>query len=162
MKREKNMTNTSPANAETMDAFKGTDYRWRRRPRGLKLPITYYPGMLQYDIGFWAGRVGWSPSRLQRATESVIRKCHHAAVLESRAVHLRPEVYELGIGPLIVMYTVEPEAVVVRGYAPNLPRHDVEEEISGGYSGEVTWSEYGLQLIAAREIDDSSDESDEF
>jgi hypothetical protein len=121
-----------------VDRIQGTNYKWTRRSSPLTLRVIYHHGLTD-EIHDWSAMVGWSTALLRLKTEAAIRDCHHAALIQSRAVGRHPDVYGLGLGPLIVCYTVEPEAVVVRGYAPNLPVDQVEEEIAGHYFCEFSW-----------------------
>jgi hypothetical protein len=113
-------------------SLKDMDYVWAVRRRHIAHPIVYELGGGDHE--FWADAVGCTPIELRDATESLIRTCHHAAILESKAVAPFPEVYRLGLGCLVVFYTVEREAIVVRGYGENIPRHQCDETMSGGYN----------------------------
>lgn len=120
------------------NAFIGSDYVWAIRPGRVRLPLIIDRG-LERDIDYWASAISCDCEELIEATASVIRKCHHAAVVESMSIGNHPEVYQLGIATLVVMYTIENDKIVVRGYAPNLPRDQVDEEIAGGYYCDVAW-----------------------
>lgn len=119
------------------------DYTWALRPRRLKLPFKY---VMWHDsdeaIGFWATTIGVTPARLKRATEALIRNSHHAAVLQSKAIGRQPEIYLLGLGSLQVIYTVESDAVVVRGYSANWPDWQTTEDMEGGYNTDARWSDW--------------------
>jgi hypothetical protein len=108
----------------------GTKYVWMERPKRLPLPVTYVDS--EYESEKFARAIGYTRRQLSKATEAVIRSCHHAAVLHSLAKGLRPEVYRLGIGPLVVFYTIESQSVVVRGYGGNLPQHERNPRNAGG------------------------------
>jgi hypothetical protein len=69
----------------------------------------------------------------------MIRTCHQAALFDFKAIGKHPDVYELGLGSLRVYYTVEPHAIVVRGYSPNLPDHQLDEIFAGGIYTECDW-----------------------
>ena len=119
--------------------FTGTDYVWAHRAKRHRLPINYNYGVQRQELDYWATASGRSVSQLHRATERVLRRCHDAAVLRSAAIQNYPEVYQLGVGVLVVYYTVERETIVVRGYSPNQPPDQTEEEISGGYYCDISW-----------------------
>ena len=119
--------------------FVGTDYVWAVRRKRLRVDVLYDYGV-DVEIIYWADSVRCGVDQLRGRVRTVIRNCHHAALIESQALGSQPEVYGLGIGSLKVFYTVETHAVVVRGFAPNLPHDQVEEEIAGGFYGDSKWN----------------------
>ena len=88
-----------------------------------------------HELPHWAASVGCNVLELRSATRALIRNHHPAAILRERAFDDYPEIYELGLGPLTVFYTVGPKQITVRGYAPNLPDYQTPEEMSGGFYG---------------------------
>lgn len=114
------------------------DYTWATRTTPLTLPVTYFPG-LETDIECWAEEIGWHTDTLRQAAESVVRNSHHAATITCKAIGSAPEVYQLGIESLLVFYTVEPLAIVVRGFALNLPDYQTPDNLAGRYFCDSDW-----------------------
>jgi hypothetical protein len=111
-------------------------YDWAPLCLPAELSAIYHPGV---EINYWAGFYGSSPCQLRRDTESMIRTCHQAALFDFKATGKHPDVYELGLSSLRVYYTVEPHAIVVRGYSPNLADHQLEETFAGGIYADFDW-----------------------
>jgi hypothetical protein len=111
-------------------------YDWTPLCLPAELPAIYHPGV---EIDYWAGFYGSSPGQLRSDTQSIIRACHRAALFDFKASGKQPDVYELGLGSLRVYYTVESHAIVVRGYSPNLPPHQLDEAFAGGIYTEFDW-----------------------
>jgi hypothetical protein len=104
---------------------------------------------ITYDKGFddtfdgWAAECGWEPKSLRRASEKAIRTRHHEATHRHEANKARgrqPDIWHLSLGTVWVIYTVEPHAVVVRGYAWDLDRKPLDAFDGGGHYCDFEWS----------------------
>lgn len=100
-------------------------------------PFVYHPGVLR-DLWVWTDMTGLNPEALKAVTESTIRKCHQAAVVEELPYGKQPLIYALGLGPIQVYYTIEQD-IVIRGYCENIPRPYRDEDSSGGIYLNGTW-----------------------
>lgn len=102
-----------------------------RKARGHSANIVYSPGLDGY-LDHWAAQLGCDVDTLRLNTVSVIRNCHHAAVVAWEKDECHPyTVYSLGLGKLQVFYSGEEHGMVVRGYSVNLPREQTTEEEGG-------------------------------
>lgn len=100
-------------------------------------PFTYHKGVLN-DLWIWTQALQRTPEELRGLTESTIRTCYQAALVEELPYGRHPTIYKLGLGPLQVFYSIEND-IVIRGYSENLPRHHMEEDSSGGFYVNGTW-----------------------
>lgn len=102
------------------------------------LPITYYPAVRKdYRDGIPA--LGWEPMLLWEASEAAIRSRHAEAFIADRTHAARgrqPAIYSLELERLTLRYTVEPQAVVIRGYSWKVAG---EEQGEGGVYTEYEW-----------------------
>ena len=124
--------------------FARADYTWESRTTPLHIPVVFDCNVMSFDYS--AESLGIDTEELRKATVSLIRTSHYAATIEERAYELHPEVYQLGLGPLRVFYTVEPTQVVVRGYSPNLPRYQTPEKLGGGFACDYEWGVPGGEV----------------
>lgn len=100
-------------------------------------PFVYHPGVLR-DLWVWTEITDLNPDALKGLTESTIRTCHQAALVEELPYGKQPLIYALGLGKIQVYYTIEQD-IVVRGYCENTPRPDRDEDSSGGIYLEGAW-----------------------
>lgn len=100
-------------------------------------PFLYHPGVLR-DLPVWTDMSGHSPDALKAVTESTIRTCHPAAIVEELPYGKAPLIYALGLGTIQVYYSIEQD-IVIRGYCENLPRPYRDEDTSGGIYTNGTW-----------------------
>ncbi|WP_442483362.1 hypothetical protein [Aeoliella sp. SH292] len=99
--------------------------------------FAYHDGVLA-ELCFWTDTSGLNADELKALTESTIRSCHQAAIVEELPYGRQPLIYSLGIGLIKVYYSVE-EHVVVRGYCENLPTQHLHEDSLGGIYSTGTW-----------------------
>lgn len=99
--------------------------------------FDYHPGVLR-DLWVWTEMTDISPDELKAVTESTIRTCHQAALVEELPYGKLPLIYALGLGPIQVYYSIE-QNIVVRGYCENIPRSYRDEDSSGGVYVNGTW-----------------------
>jgi hypothetical protein len=99
--------------------------------------FAYHPGVLQ-DLWIWVEASGHSADELKAVTETTIRTCHQAAIVEELPYGKQPLIYALGLGPIQVYYTIEQD-IVIRGYCENIPRSYLEEDSSGGIYFDGNW-----------------------
>lgn len=108
-----------------------------RRGRTLR-PIIYKTSLDRMFDG-WAEDCGWQQDKLRTASEQAIRTRHHEAEIIDESYGARgklPDIWELSLGNVNVVYTVEPHAVVIRGYHWE---PDPETGHGGGYYCETAW-----------------------
>ena len=109
--------------------------------RCISKPITYH-WILADSFDAWAAECGWESNRLRRASEKAIRSRHHEARIEHEAHRARgrqPDIWTLSLGLVNVIYTIEPEATVIRGYKWELDREPLDDFDGGGCYTEFTW-----------------------
>jgi hypothetical protein len=103
-----------------------------------ELPITYYPAVKKvYRDGI--STLGWEPQCLWQASEQAIRSRHAEAFIADcthEARGRRPAIYSLQLEGLTLHYTVEAEAIVIRGYSWEVTD---EWEYEGGVYTEYEW-----------------------
>lgn len=99
--------------------------------------IAYHPGVVN-NFWIWTEAARCSPDELKALTESSIRTCHQAALIEELPHEQVPLVYALGLGQIRVYYSIENE-IVIRGYSENIPRHYLDEESAGGFYSNGSW-----------------------
>ena len=99
--------------------------------------FDYHPGVLQ-DLWVWTEMTDLKPDELKAKTESTIRTCHQAALVEELPYGKRPLIYALGLGTIQVYYTIEQD-IVIRGYCENIPRDNRDEDTSGGIYTNGNW-----------------------
>ena len=99
--------------------------------------LAYHPGVLR-DLWVWTEMTGLKPDELKGLTESTIRSCHQAAVVEELPYGKMPLIYSLGLGPIQVYYSIE-QNIVIRGYCENIPRPNRDEDSSGGIYLDGAW-----------------------
>jgi len=110
------------------------------------LPITH-DKFHDHEFDAFASECGSNPNVLREATETAIRTRHHEARIDDpshRANGRQPGILTLSLGlprSVQVVYTVEPHAVVIRGYSWDIvgePRDDKD----GGYFLLRQWLDY--------------------
>ena len=99
--------------------------------------FAYHPGVL-HDLWVWTEMTDLNPDALKGVTESTIRTCHHAALVEELPYGKQPLIYALGLGTIQVYYTIEQD-IVIRGYCENIPRPNRDEDSSGGIYLDGSW-----------------------
>lgn len=105
------------------------------KPDVVKLPIIYHDA-LEQAYGGWAAEIGEKPLRLRRLTEDAIRTRHHEAQIRHdslRATERRPDIYELPLDSCVVYFSIEADAVMVRGYGWDTPREPLDDFDGGGF-----------------------------
>ena len=108
----------------------------------VNLPVRYHAN-LESDFESWAASCGMTPRRLRSATKRAIQTRRHEAYIEGdwhRAQGRRPNVYTLPLDSIEVYYTIEHEAVIIRGYGWDVPG-DPDESDGGGYYCDFEWSQ---------------------
>ena len=100
-------------------------------------PFVYHPGVL-HDLWVWTEMTGLTHDALKAATESTIRTCHQAAIVEELPYGKQALIYALGLGPIQVYYSIEQD-IVIRGYCENIPRDNRDEDTSGGIYTNGNW-----------------------
>ena len=109
--------------------------------------IDYHHGF-DGNFNWWAESCKWTPSYdLHRATTSAVRTRHHLAQILPKpddASERYPDVIRLPLGDangVHVIYTVESEAIVIRGYKWTEPGEPGEKDCEyGGFFGEIDWT----------------------
>jgi hypothetical protein len=102
--------------------------------------ITFHE-VLEDLFDGWASACGWEPDALRLATTSAIRRRHRDAIIEHEANRARgrqPDVWTLDLGGVRVIYTVEPKAVMVRGYTWDVTETSAPDD-GGGHYTECDW-----------------------
>jgi hypothetical protein len=102
-------------------------------------PITYDVPLEQCFEG-WAEACKMTPQALRTISETAIKTRHNEAVLPHPADYARgrqPNIWHLAVGDIHVIYTVEPDSVVIRGYW----YESDEPEDGGGHYCEFYWHE---------------------
>lgn len=102
------------------------------------LPITYHD-CLDDALECWLEEWDLDGSWLRTATETAIRTRHHDAVIEEWHRARRdpyahrdyPDVFTICLGPVVAYYSIEPTAIMVRGYGRDLP-DDADLGFDGG------------------------------
>lgn len=102
------------------------------------LPITYYIA-LDHALGCWLEEWELDGTWLRTATETAIRTRHHDAVIEEHhkahhdpvAHRDLPDIFTICLGPVVAYYSIEPTAIMVRGYGRDLP-DDADIHADGG------------------------------
>ena len=122
----------------------GKEFIMSKKPRipRISKPITYHE-VLDETFDGWATECGWEPHRLRQASEKAIRTRHHEARIDHDAHRARgwqPDIWTLSLGSVDVIYTVEPEAVVIRGYIWDLDREPLDDFDGGGCYTEFAWN----------------------
>lgn len=106
-----------------------------RKPDVVKLPIIYHEALEQaYDD--WATEIGEKPLRLRQLTEDAIRTRHHDARIQHdslRATEQRSDIYELPLDSYVVYFSIDADAVMVRGYGWDIPREPLDDFDGGGF-----------------------------
>lgn len=111
------------------------------RPAIRQKPVAYHP-CLDDTFDCWAAECGYEPLELRRVTEHAVRTRHREALItdETRKPRGRqPAVWELDLGRVRVIYTVERHAVVIRGYCWDIPSPPRDDFDGGGYFPEFDW-----------------------
>lgn len=106
--------------------------------------LIRYDSTIERDFAWWAKGCGVDPKRLRELTETGIRKRHSEARIDHeahRATDRRPDVFTLSLGGFDVFYSVEPDAVVVRGYAWNCEGPLLDDFAGGGFYWDAEWVE---------------------
>lgn len=108
-----------------------------------RLPIVYYTA-LDREIDIDAEERGWEPSELRKASEMAVRTRHHEAEItheSHKACGRQPDIWELSLGNISVAYTIEPHAVVIRGYVWEFDPESLDEhEEAGRIYWEYEWT----------------------
>ncbi|MBX3424267.1 MAG: hypothetical protein KF688_01185 [Pirellulales bacterium] len=109
------------------------------QPLPANVEIRCLSGIESY-IDYWAEVAAASAGELFAMTVVAIRKHHDAAQVHHRLAPEHGSIYSLGVGKLIAFYSFHQGVVHVRGYAPNLPDHELPNNVSdcdamafGGY-----------------------------
>jgi hypothetical protein len=99
-------------------------------------PIIYHR-----DLDTLAQQFGYEPTELCWVTEKAIREHHRQATIEEGhyALGRQPDVYNLKFSTLYVYYTIESQAVVVRGDGWDLDRDPLDDFDGGGYYCDYEW-----------------------
>ena len=125
--------------------MKKTSKPKRTSPRGSNcLPITY-DITVNGEFDGWATWCGTTPSRLRKATEQSLRTRQHEAFIEHESHKARgrqPNIYtlDLGLTPWVeVFYTIEPHAIVVRGYAWEISGEPLDDRGCGYFYSDNEW-----------------------
>jgi hypothetical protein len=95
------------------------------RPDVVKLPIVYHDALEQAYDG-WAAEIGEKPLRLRQLTERAIRTRHDEA-------QIRHGICELQLNSCVVYFSIEADAVLVRGYGWDIPREPLDDLDGGGF-----------------------------
>lgn len=106
------------------------------------LPITYH-SVLEESFGDWARTMGLMPALLRKVSELAIRRSHHEAFIEDESREARgrqPDIFTLWIDPFKLYYTIEPHAVVIRGYGWDIKGEPLDDFDGGGLYCEYEWS----------------------
>lgn len=101
-------------------------------------PVIYDPGV-EIHINYWAAECGCALAELRQLSEQAIRTSHDQATLHDQARGRQPAIWELDFGKGRVVYTVEPRAVVIRGYHYDVPGEPLDECDGGGYFCDYEW-----------------------
>jgi hypothetical protein len=110
-------------------------------------PITYYSA-LERCFDDWAKECGFEPQSLRQASEQAIRTRHHEATIEHeshKARGIQPDIFSLPLGSANVYYTVEPQAIVIRGYGYEIDREPLDDFDGGGFYLDNAWEVYELK-----------------
>ena len=104
-------------------------------------PISNHP-CLEESFDAWASACGRTSRFLRQATEHVIRSRHQEAIVEHESHKARgnqPDVFTLPLGPVVVFYSVESSAVLIRGYGWKPEEEPVDDFDGGGFYAEASW-----------------------
>ena len=104
-------------------------------PTDPRKPIVFHP-VLNDQFADWAAACNWHPRLLRKATEKAIRTRHQEATIKHeshRAKGRQPDIWTLSLGSVEVIYTVQPHAVVIRGYGWDLHREPLDDFDGGGH-----------------------------
>lgn len=115
-------------------------HRTNRRQRTTR-PIVFAPP-LDFYLDGWAVESGWKPRLLRQEIRRSIRNRHHEATLEpDRYKHSprQPDTYHLAIGSCEITYTIEPDAIVVRGYGWPIDREPLDDMDGGAFFLDNSW-----------------------
>lgn len=108
-----------------------------RYGRGQK-PIVYHIALGRSFDG-WAEGCGMQADELRTASEQAILTRHHEAEItheSHRARGKQPDIWELSLGNVNVVYSIEPHAVVIRGYCWE---PDPATDDGGGFYHDLDW-----------------------
>jgi len=101
-------------------------------------PILYHPGV-EETIDCLAAESGYGVTKLRLLSEQAIQFRHDQATKLYEARGRQPDIWELDLGKVSVVYTVEVHAVVIRGYHWNIPGEPLDDFDGGGYFCEHHW-----------------------
>ena len=105
-------------------------------------PITYYSA-LEESFDDWAAECGFEPQSLREASEHAIRTRHHHAIIEHeshKARGIQPDIFSLSLVSANVYYTVEEQAIVIRGYGYEIDHEPLDDFDGGGFYEDNAWS----------------------
>jgi len=101
---------------------------------GISLPITFHYAVEQLFEAYAEG-VGLKPDRLRQTTLKAIRTHHREAIIEhpcQRGDELGPDCYTLRRESFSIYFSIEPHAVVVRGYGWEIDGEPLDDFDGGG------------------------------
>jgi len=104
-------------------------------------PVTYHKALERAFDG-WAAACGWDAQSLRQATEQAIRTRHHEALIDQESHKARgkqPDIFTLWLDSVRVYFTVEPDEIVIRGYAYEIDGEPLDDWDGGGFYAEASW-----------------------
>lgn len=106
------------------------------------LPIDFHPAVSSH-VEAWAMYCGVPSSKLCRSTEHQIRTRHHEAVKDDFSRYEQNgfpiDIFGLPVGSGLAHYSIEPTAIVVRGYSWKIIGEPLDNHDGGGFSIDSNW-----------------------
>ena len=113
-----------------------------REPKPIRVIYDY---KLATKLEHWARFCSFKPDSLRKASKKAVRTNHHKAffIHESHEAHgNQPNIYTQTLRKrpsVYIHYTIEPHAIVIRGYAWRIVDEQLGAFIGGAIYGELHW-----------------------